>query len=110
MIINKYYILINDKAKTIFIILNLQRRCNLEQARRWNADKPLAALDGYIPTWIYTSPANHRPANVSKYFFNYWKEIVKYGAISGWIDEDQLQIWSSHSMILRVQIIAYIIN
>ena len=30
-------------------------------------------------------------------FFN-CKEIVKSGAISGWTEEDQLQIWSSHSL------------
>ena len=34
-----------------------------EQDRRWNADKPSAALDPYMPTWLTTSPANHRPAN-----------------------------------------------
>ena len=33
------------------------------QDRRWNADKPSAALDPYMPTWLTTSPANHRPAN-----------------------------------------------
>ena len=34
---------------------------------------------------------------------------MKSGAISGWTDEDQFQIWSSHSLILEVQIITYII-
>ena len=34
---------------------------------------------------------------------------MKSGAISGWADEDQFQIWSSHSLILEVQIITYII-
>ena len=34
-----------------------------KQDRRWNADKPSAALDPYIPTWLTTSPANQRPAN-----------------------------------------------
>ena len=34
-----------------------------QQDRRWNADKPSATLDPYIPTWLTTSPANHRPAN-----------------------------------------------
>ena len=33
---------------------------------------------------------------------------MKSGAISGWTDEDQVQIWSSHSLILQVQIITYI--
>ena len=62
-----------------------------EQDQRWNADKPSAALDPYIPTWLTTSPANHRPANFSQtfFFFKHWKEIVKSGAISGWTDEDQ---------------------
>ena len=34
----------------------------------WSADKPSAALDPYIPTWLTTSPANQRPANFW-YFF-----------------------------------------
>ena len=40
-----------------------------KQDRRWNGDKPLAALDPYIPTWLTTSPANQRPANFWKSFF-----------------------------------------
>ena len=64
----------------------------LKQDRRWNADKPSAALDPYIPTWLTTSPANYSPANFWKtsffFFWNIWKEIVKSGAISGWTDED----------------------
>ena len=56
----------------------------------WNTDKPSAALDPYIPTWLTTSPANHRPANVWKsFFFKHWKEIVKSGAISAWTDENK---------------------
>ena len=82
----------------------------VQQDRRWNADKPSAALDPHIPTWITTSPANHRPANIWKSFFSHWKEIVKRVAISGWTDEDQLQIWSSHSLILHVQIITYTLS
>ena len=39
------------------------------QDRRWNADKPSAALDPYIPTWLTISPANHRPANFWFDFF-----------------------------------------
>ena len=81
----------------------------VRQDRRWNADKPWATLDPYIPTWLTTSPANHRPANFWKSFFKHWKKIVKSGAISDWTDEDQFQIWSSHSLILQVQIITYII-
>ena len=83
-----------------------------KQDRRWNADKPSAALDPYIPTWLTTSSANHRPANFWKSFFfflKHWKEIVKSGAISCWTDVDQFQIWSSHSLILEVQIITDII-
>ena len=34
---------------------------------------------------------------------------MKSGAISGWTDADQFQIWSSHSLILEIQIITYII-
>ena len=50
------------------------------QDRRWNADKPSAALDPYIPTWLTTSPANHRPANFWFFFFFYiqrklWKVV-----------------------------------
>ena len=50
-----------------------------EQDRRWNADKP-SALDPYIPTWLTTSPANHRPANFFFFFFFYiqrklWKVV-----------------------------------
>ena len=74
-----------------------------KQDRRWNADKPSAALDLYIPTWLTTSSANRRPANFWKPFFffffilKHWKEIMKSGAIAGWTDADQFQIWSSHS-------------
>ena len=72
---------------------------NCKQDRRWNADKPSAALDPYIPTWLTTSPANHRPANFF-FFFLHSKEIVKSGATSGPTDEHQLQISSSHSLTL----------
>ena len=44
-----------------------------KQDRRWNADKPSAALDPYIPTWLTTSPANYRPANFWFFFFKHWK-------------------------------------
>ena len=84
----------------------------LLQDRRWNADKPSAALDSYIPTWLTTSSANHRPANFWKSFFfflKHWKEIVKSGAISCWTDVDQFQIWRFHSLILEVQIMTNII-
>ena len=39
------------------------------QDQRWNADKPSAALDPYIPIWLTTSPAYQRPANFWKSFF-----------------------------------------
>ena len=55
-----------------------------KQDRPWNADKPSAALDPYIPIWLTTSPANQRPANVWIFFFEHWKEIVKSVALSGW--------------------------
>ena len=72
-----------------------------EQDRRWNADKPSAALDPYIPTWSTISPANHRPANFwFDFFFLHSKEIVKSGATSCPTDEHQLQIWNSHSLTL----------
>ena len=49
------------------------------QDRRWNADKPSVALDPYIPTWLTTSPAYHRPANFSMFFLNigrkFWKVV-----------------------------------
>ena len=61
---------------------------SLKQDRRWNADKPSAALDPYMPTWLTTSPANHRPANFW-FFFKHWNEIVKSGATSGPADEHQ---------------------
>ena len=47
------------------------------QDRRWNADKPSAALDPYIPTWLTTSPANHRPANFWIFFLNIGRKLWK---------------------------------
>ena len=101
--------------KPIVFVVRVQttswKPMKVKQDRRWNADKPSAALDPYIPTWLATSSANHRPANFWKSFFflKHWKEIVKSGAISGWTDADQFQILSSHSLIFEVQIITYII-
>ena len=40
-----------------------------KQDRRWNADKPSAALDLYMPIWLTTSPANQIPANFWKILF-----------------------------------------
>ena len=48
-----------------------------KQDRRWNADKPSAALDPYIPTWLTTSPANHRPANFWIFFLNIGRKLWK---------------------------------
>ena len=47
----------------------------LKQDRRWNADKPSAALDPYIPTWLTTSSANHSPANFWKSFFFFFETL-----------------------------------
>ena len=47
----------------IQLIPGFRRGITRRQDRRWNADKPSAALDPYIPTRLTTSPANHRPAN-----------------------------------------------
>ena len=49
----------------------------MQQDRRWNADKPSATLDPYIPTWLTTSPANHRPANFWFFFFFTFKGICE---------------------------------
>ena len=55
------------KNKIFSIMSHSQTHCHFkldfQQDRRWNADKPSAALDSYILTWLTTSPANHRPAN-----------------------------------------------
>ena len=32
---------------------------------------PSAAFDPYIPTWLTTSPANHKPANFLLFFFTF---------------------------------------
>ena len=84
-------------------LLSQQQHYHKKQDRRWNADKPSAALDPYIPTWLTISPANHRPANFwfdFFFFFLHSKEIVKSGATSCPTDEHQLQIWNSHSLTL----------
>ena len=47
------------------------------QDRRWKADKPSAALDPYIPTWLTTSPANHRPTNFWFFFFYIQRKLWK---------------------------------
>ena len=69
-----------------WIFFKQQRK--ITQDRRWNADKPSAALDPYIPTWLTTLPAN-QTCQLLIFFFKHWKEIVKSGTISGWTDEDQ---------------------
>ena len=55
----------------------LQTNEKIRQDRRWNADKPSAALDPYIPTWLTTSPANHRPANFWIFFLNIGRKLWK---------------------------------
>ena len=60
-----------------------------------------------IPTIL---PANQRTFENLLFFFKHWKEIVKSVAFSGWTDNDHLQIWSSHSLILHVQIITYTLS
>ena len=57
-----------------------------KQDRRWNADKPSAALDPYIPIWLTTSPANHRPANFSFFFFYIQRKLGK-------VVQPQVQLW-----------------
>ena len=79
------------------------------QDRRWNADKPSAALDPYIPIWLTTSPAYQRPANFWKSFF--------FQALKGNCEKCcifRLNWWgpilSSHSLILHIQIITYTLS
>ena len=40
---------------------------HVQKDRRWNADKPSAALDPWIPTRLTTSPTNHKPNNFWKF-------------------------------------------
>ena len=49
----------------------------VKQDRRWNADKPSAALDPYIPTWLTTSPANHRSTCQLLIFFYIQRKLWK---------------------------------
>ena len=56
---------------------SIQIECQTKQDRRWNADKPSAAFDPYIPTWLTTSSANHRPANFWKSFFFFFFETLE---------------------------------
>ena len=59
-----------------FQMIHINNWCRIRQDRRWNADKPSAALDPYIPTWLTTSPANHRPANFW-FFLNIEMKVVQ---------------------------------
>ena len=85
---------------------------HISQDRRWNADKPSAALDPYIPTWLSTSPANHRPANFSFFIF-----IFFYIQRKLWkVVQPQVQLMSINFKfevpilwLFQVQIIIYII-
>ena len=81
------------------------------QDRRWNDNKPSAALDPYIPIWLTTSPAYQRPANFWKCFFFFFQ------ALKGNCEKCCIfrlnwwgPIWSSHSLILHIQIITYTLS
>ena len=78
-----------------------------QKDRRWNADKPAAALNPYIPTWFTTSPANHRPANfwfLSNIEMKLWKVV-----------QSQVQLMSNFKFevplrwLFQVQIITNIV-
>ena len=73
---------------------------DLEQDRRWNADKPSAALDPYIPTWLTTSPANHRPANFWFFFLNIEMKLWKVVQPQVQLMSINIKMWSSHSLTL----------
>ena len=62
------------------------QHCNyIQQDRRWNAEQPSATLDPQSPTWLTTSPTNHRLANFWKTFFKL-KKNLKSDVISVWTD------------------------
>ena len=65
------WITIYEKIRSRTRVTNLGLSTLIKQDRRWNADKPSAALDPYIPIWLTTSPANHRPANFWFFFFTF---------------------------------------
>ena len=47
-----------------------------QQDWRWNADKPSAALDPYIPTWLTTLPAN-QTCQLLIFFLNIGRKLWK---------------------------------
>ena len=67
----------NSYTGRLYIYSRLPPDGQHKQDRRWNADKPSAALDPYIPTWLTTSPANHRPANFWSFFLNIEMKLWK---------------------------------
>ena len=72
------HLLVSGKSYKWYILH--KGSCSLSiytQDRRWNADKPSAALDPYIPTGLTTSPANHRPANFWIFFLNIGRKLWK---------------------------------
>ena len=68
-----------------------------KQDRRWNADKPSATLDAYIPIRVILSPANHRPAQLLKMSLFFTQvELMRIN-------------FRFEAPIIQVQIITYII-
>ena len=66
-----------------------------KQDRRWNADKPSATIN---PNTINHFASQSQTCQLLRnfFFFFFYVQTVNSDAISGWTDEDQLQIWSSH--------------
>ena len=77
-----------------------------QQDRRWNADKPSAALDPYIPTWLTTLPANHWPANFWKsfFFFFFGRKLWKVVQSQVELMKINFKIWSSLSLYIYIYI------
>ena len=103
--------LVQERRNSIASALEFCLSCTnwTKQDRRWNADKPSAALDPNIPIWLTTSPAYQRPANFWKSFF--------FQALKGNCEKYCIfrlnwwgPIWSSHSLILHIQIITYTLS
>ena len=95
------------KTSRLIVMISMVNVYN-RQDRRWNADKPSAALDPYIPTWLTTSSANRRPANFWKPFFFFenigrklWK-VVQSQVELMWINFKFEAL--IHSLILEEQI------
>ena len=63
----------------------------------WNVEKTLNDLRSIIPMSINHFASQSQTCELFYFFFLHWKRIMKSGVISGWTDEDELQIWGSHS-------------